>query len=223
MVARGPVRRRCRGDRARVAPRGIGGRRRRARRRPAGRWPPIPDGEGVVDRARAALLRRVGRGGGRGGPRPGARRCPRPPSCPRCAGATSSARSTWAWPRAPSRAGSASSRAGSGSPPPGAPCRRRPGLDTAGILASMAGEPDAGGPGVTALDPAGRRPAERLPRSRRGREGAVGRPLHRGGDRSSLRVGRRLRRRRAALRRGPRAPGHDDQHRRPGEPARARS
>ena len=69
--------------------------------------------------------------------------------------------------------------------------------------------------------PAGRRPAERLPRPRRGREGALGRALRRGGDGPPVRVGRRARRRRAAVRGVPRAAGHDDQHRGPGEPPRA--
>ncbi len=80
------------------------------------------------------------------------------------------------------------------------------GLDAAGILASMAGETGqrrrrrrrhAGAcPGA-----ARRRPAERLPRPRRGEGGAVGRPLRRRRDRAPVAVGRRPRRRRPALRR----------------------
>ena len=47
----------------------------------------------------------------------------------------------------PARAGSASMRAASASPPPGARCPRPTGLDTADILASMAGEGDGDGDG----------------------------------------------------------------------------
>jgi NADH-quinone oxidoreductase subunit G len=83
------------------------------------------------------------------------------------------------------------------------------GLDTAGILASMAGE-GAARRHLSHLARVG--PAQRLPRSHRGGEGTLGRPLRVGCDRPPLGVGHLLCRRRPALRRGPRAPRHDDQH-----------
>ena len=67
---------------------------------------------------------------------------------------------------------------------------------------------------------AGGGPAERLPRSRRGREGALGRALRRRRDGPPVRVGRRVRRCRAALRRVPRAARHHDQPRGTGDPPR---
>ena len=96
----GPHRRRRRRRRARHPPRG-----RRRRRRGAARRGPRPAGRasrrrGRRHRGRPALLRRVGRGGGRGACARWPPRCPRRPSCPPCAAATCSARSTWAWPPA---------------------------------------------------------------------------------------------------------------------------
>ena len=108
-------------------------------------------------------------------------------------------------PGPPARAGSASTRAASASPRPGARCRRPPGSSTADILASMAGEArrratDERRPRCARWSCSGADPLERLPRPRRGGEGAVGRALRRRRDRPPVRVGRRPRRRRAALR-----------------------
>ncbi len=68
--------------------------------------------------------------------------------------------------------------------------------------------------------PARRRPPRRLPRPCRRREGVGGRALRRRGDGPPLGVGRRARRRRAAVRGVARAGGHHDQHRGPGQPPR---
>ncbi len=60
--------------------------------------------------------------------------------------------------------------------------------------------------------PARRRPARRLPRPCRGRQGAGRRALRRRRHGPPFRVGRRARRRRAAVRGDARAGGHHDQH-----------
>ena len=103
------------------------------------------------------------------------------------------------------------------------------GLDTAGVLASMAGErPPPGPAGEPALrnpgpGPARVRPAERLPGPRLGQGGALGRSLRGRRDRAPVAVGRRPCRRRPALRDPARAHGHHDQPRGPGQPARTQA
>ena len=87
-----------------------------------------PDGEGVVVVAGRPSYAESGEVAAEALRIAGRRRCPRRRSCRRCAGATSSAPSTWAWRRASCRAGSASMRAGSASPRPGARCPARAGL-----------------------------------------------------------------------------------------------
>ena len=69
----------------------------------------------------------------------------------RCAGATSSAPSTWAWPRAAARAGSASTRAASASPPPGARCPPPPGRRPPTSWPPAAGDQRRAAPPVRAL------------------------------------------------------------------------
>ena len=99
---------------------------------------------------------------GRPGLWPG--RCPGPGSCPPCGGATSTAPSTWAWPRAAARPGEPRRRAATGSPDglgfgPGGPGTRH------------RGHPRARRPGCRRrprgphAHRAGRRSAGRLPRS----------------------------------------------------------
>ena len=92
-----------------------------------------------------------------------------------------------------------------------------PGLDTADILASMAGE--GNGDASRARARAARRgPAQRLPRPCIGRRGTRRRALRRCGDRPPFPVGGRARRRRAPVRGGTRARGDDDEHRGTGHP-----
>ena len=77
--------------------------------------------------------------------------------------------------------------------------------------------------GCARARPARRRPARRLPRPRRRREGVGRRALRRRRHGPPVRVGRRARRRRAAVRGDARAGGHHDQHRGPGQPARSQA
>ena len=188
--------------------------------RRAGRTGGAPRRRRCRHRARPSVLRRVGRGGGRGRPRPGAGAAPGhlPPGVApgqrlRRARHGAGARAPPGPGRPRDGSGVVHRRLGSRAQADRARYGRHPRLHGRRIAARPGGRPRR-----DRAHPAGRRPAERLPRSRRGREGTVGRPLRRGGDRPSVRVGRRLRRRRPALRRGPRAPRHDDQHRGPGEP-----
>ena len=104
------------------------------------------------------------------------------------------------------------------------------GLSTAEILASMAGEGDGGRPdgarprtGVRALVLLGADPLDDFPDRAVAEKALVGRALRRGGDRPPVRVGRRSRRRRAAVRGDARAGRHDDQHRGTGQPSRSQA
>ena len=182
-----------------------------------------PRRRGRGHRARPPVVRRVGRGGGRGRPGPGRRRCPRRPSCPALRrgnvfGALDmglapgllpgrvdleSGREwfTAAWGACPRRPGS--------TPPPSWPPwpARAP---------AQAGR--GAGPAVTALILLGADPLSDFP-DRAVAEKALSAGHFvvavTGHPSESVDV---LRRRRAALRRGPRAPRHDDQHRGPGQP-----
>ena len=81
----------------------------------------------------------------------------------------------------------------------------------------------SGDPAVRALVLLGADPLSDFPDHAVADGGALGRALRRGGDRPPLRVGRRTRRRGAALRGGPRARRDHDQHRGAGQPARAQA
>ena len=161
-----------------------------------------PRRRGRGRRGRPPVLRRGGRGGGRGAARRWPPRCPRRPSCPPCAGATCSAPSTWASRPGSCRAGSASTRAGPGSPPPGARCPRPPGCrrprSSPPWRASVTAAPQ-----VQALVLLGADPLSDFPDRALAEKALVGRALRGGGDGPPVRVGRRARRRRAARARWP--------------------
>ena len=170
---------------ARRASRGLGGRRRRAGDRPRTCWQRTPaarassscsavpsyaeSGEVVAEAARVLAA-----GAAQGDLPPGLAAGQRLRRARHGTGA-----------RAPPGSGRPRVRPGVVHGRLGRACPQAAGLDTAAILASMAGET---APAPTdaptrrrhrrhLAHPAGRRPAERLPRSCRGREGALGRPL----------------------------------------------
>ena len=210
------------GDRARHPPRGRGGRARRARDGP----PPArgaPRRRGRGDRGRPTLLRRVGRGGRRGGAQPGRR--PAQGHVP--AGAAPGQRV-----RGPRHGAGPGPPAGPGQPRCGPRAlhrrlglrarrrrARRPPTSSPPWRASATTTGD--GDRVRALVLLGADPLSDFP------DRAVAEKALSAGHfvvavtGPPVGVGRRARRRRAAVRRVPRAARHDDQHRGPGEPPRA--
>ncbi len=217
LMAQRAHRRRHRGGGAGLPPRGC-----RARAgRPGDRSSPArraPGGRGRGDRGWPALLRRVGRGGGRGVAHPGRR--PAQGDLPPGLASGQCVRRTRHGTGARHPAGPGEPRCGPGPLHRGlgfGPSRRR--VVDGGHPRLHGGRRGRRSPGARARA-VGRRPLERLPRSRRGRAGPRGRALRGGRHGPSVRVGRRLRRCRAALRGGPRTTRHHDQHRGSGEPPR---
>ena len=216
------------GDDAAVRPCGShheGAARRRAaldgRARRAGRA--HPGGDGVVIVVGRPSYAESGEVTAEAVARAGRRAARRPRSSRRCGGATCSARSTWAWRPGvlPGRVSLDAGRAGSprawGSVPgqPGPRHRRDPGLDGRRAATRAAGAAPVARSSCSAPTRSSDFPDHAL-----ADQALSARPLRRGGDGPPIAVGRRVRRRRAAVRGGARAAGHDDQHRGPRQPPR---